>query len=155
MSETPTHSPPVRRRGRWWRPLLLVVVAFVCGAVVGGGLTARFILNRFIEGFQQPAVVADRIVGRMDTFLDLDDEQQAAVRNILDTQVDEIVAIRNDTIPEVLAVLRAGRDEVAEVLTPEQRELWLQRWGNVAAVLVPQDFRDEMRAIETPPAPSD
>jgi len=153
MSETAAHNPPVRRRGRWWRPLLFVVVAFVCGAVVGGGLTARFLLHRFIEGFQQPAIVAERIAGRMDTFLDLDDTQQVAVRNILDAQVEEIIAIRNESIPEVLAVLRAGRDEVSEVLTPEQRKLWLQRWGNVASVLVPQDFRDELRRIETPPTP--
>ena len=139
MSEVPPAQPhALPRPGRASaRQILFAFVMLVCGALIGGAGTARFLWGRLVEGMQHPEKVPALVAKRMDQRLGLEDAQHAQVLDILTKTQERLVDIRRETYPRVAVVLDETREAVAAVLTPAQAEEWKQAFENIRGKLLP------------------
>lgn len=133
MSETETEpisaTTPRRRIPVYVQSFLFLL----CGLIIGSGLTAVFIRGALQQMVQNPELLPERILQRMDLSLDLDDEQRAAVEEIVERHMAGFREIRQRVRPEIQAELDALRSEVSAELTPEQREEWEARFDALRA----------------------
>ncbi len=134
--DTPTSSR-VRPRRRWGWTLLLGIVIFVSGILVGGGLTFKVITSGLKRSFQDPAVLADLITHRMKKRLDLTEEQAVEVRRIIFEQQKVFQSLRRQVRPQLEAQIEKTRREMAAVLTPEQARKWEKRFDRFLRFWLP------------------
>ena len=124
MAQDQPIAPVTRPRRRWVWTILLALVIFVSGVLVGGGLTFKFITSGFKRSFQDPAVLADRITQRMKKRLKLTDQQAVQFRGIILEQQKAFQSLRKQVRPQLEAQIEKTRQELAAVLTPEQARKW-------------------------------
>jgi hypothetical protein len=137
MSQDKPVSPIVRPRRRWVRPILLALVIFVSGVLVGGGLTFKVVASGFKRFFQDPEVLADHITYRMKRQLHLTEEQSVQVRRIILEQQKAFQSLRKKVWPELEAQIEKTRRELAAVLTPEQSRKWEKRFNHFLKFWLP------------------
>jgi len=131
MSEsdlTPT-APPRRRIPVYVQSFLFLL----CGLVIGSGATVLLIRGAVQRMVEHPDLLPERVLQRMDSQLDLDDGQRAAIEAIVAERVAAFRAIRARVRPEIQAEFDSLREEVSEVLTPEQRKEWEARFDAIRA----------------------
>ena len=137
MAQDQPVAPVIRPRRRWVWPVLLALVIFVSGVLVGGGLTFKIITSGFKRSFQDPEVSAERITNRMKRRLDLTDEQFVQVRRIILEQQKAFQSMRKQVRPQLEAQIEKTRQELAAVLTPEQARKWEKRFGHFLKFWLP------------------
>ena len=128
MAQDQPVAPVIRPRRRWVGPVLLALVIFVSGVLVGGGLTFKIITSGLKRSFQDPEVSAERITNRMKKRLDLTDEQVVQVRRIILEQQKAFQSMRKQVRPQIEAQIEKTRRELAAVLTPDQTRKWEKRF---------------------------
>ena len=111
MAQDQPVAPVIRPRRRWVWPVLLALVIFVSGVLVGGGLTFKIITSGFKRSFQDPEVSAERITNRMKKRLDLTDEQVVQVRRIILEQQKAFQSMRKQVRPQLEAQIEKTRRE--------------------------------------------
>ena len=118
MSESEPVTPP-RRSNAKWLAALVVVVAFVSGVLVGIA-ASHFMMRR---GHRQhiPKRAAHFMAERLDRRLDLTDEQEKKIEAIIARRHERMEQIWGSVHPRVRAEIDATNNEIAAVLTPEQR----------------------------------
>ena len=131
-------TPPVvrPRRRRIWS-ILLALVIFISGVLVGGGLSFKLVTGGFKRYFQDPAVSAERITQRMKRQLDLTEEQAVQVRRIIFEQQNSFQSLRKQIRPQLDAQIEKTRRELAAVLTPEQARKWEKRFDRFMKFWLP------------------
>jgi len=130
-------TPVVRpRRRRIWS-ILLALVIFISGVLVGGGLSFKLVTGGFKRYFQDPAVSAERITQRMKRQLDLTEEQAVQVRRIIFEQQKAFQSLRKQVRPQLDAQIEKTRRELAAVLTPEQARKWEKRFDRFMKFWLP------------------
>ena len=99
-----------------------VALAFLSGAVLVGGLLG-FTADRVVFGDQLCERKHDqgRLRDRLHTDLGLDVTQKAAVDSLLDARDVRVRAVFDPIRPKVDSLYLEARDEIRQVLTPEQR----------------------------------
>lgn len=137
MAQDQPVAPVIRPRRRWVWPVLLALVVFVSGVLVGGGLTFKIITSGFKRSFQDPEVSAERITNRMKRRLDLTDEQCVQVRRIILERQKAFQTMRKQVRPQLEAQIEKTRQELAAVLTPEQARKWEKRFGHFLKFWLP------------------
>ena len=137
MAQDQPVAPVIRPRRRWVWPVLLALVIFVSGVVVGGGLTFKIITSGFKRSFQDPEVSAERITNRMKRRLDLTDEQFVQVRRIILERQKAFQSMRKQVRPQLEAQIEKTRQELAAVLSPEQARKWEKRFGQFLKFWLP------------------
>jgi Spy/CpxP family protein refolding chaperone len=118
-----------------WRQVLLGLLILVCGIAIGAGGTV-VLAKRVLLGPQRkpPQQVGRALMQRLSGSLNLTPQQETQVREIMKRHFDRTAEIRAEARGEMEQELAAMRDEVAQVLTPEQQAKWqahyqrLQRW---------------------------
>ena len=128
MAQDQPVAPVIRPRRRWVWPVLLAIVIFVSGVLVGGGLTFKIITSGFKRAFQDPEVSAERITNRMKKRLDLTEEQVVQVRRIILERQKAFQSMRKQVRPQLEAQIEKTRRELAAVLSPEQARKWEKRF---------------------------
>lgn len=119
--------PPVSRHLRL-RSMILGIVIFACGAVVGGVIAAAVMdrdapwKTRGRERFPQ------RIAEKMQAEYGLTDEQKVAVLKVLEEHVKKLADIRAEVQPRVDAEHEALRVGIEAVLTPDQAAAWRKEY---------------------------
>lgn len=112
------------------RALAAVVLFFVA---VAGGLTAlavdRFVRDHDEQGFPpsglRVGLLRERERGFRHHFareLGLDTAQEARVDSLMDRQLREIRAVRDQVRPRLDSIIAQTRQEIDAILTPEQRQ---------------------------------
>jgi Spy/CpxP family protein refolding chaperone len=105
------------------KAILSVLLVFVFGAASGALITHVIHQTRF-ESFardgRQPR--EDILVKRLSGKLDLDSQQQEKVRTIIRETQLAMHQIRQQSRPQIEAVLAGGQQRISALLTPEQRE---------------------------------
>jgi len=137
MAQDQPVAPVIRPRRRWVWPVLLGLVIFVSGVLVGGGLTFKIITSGFKRSFQDPEVSAERITNRMKRRLDLTDEQVVQVRRIILERQKAFQSMRKQVRPQLEAQIDKTRQELAAVLSPEQARKWEKRFGHFLKFWLP------------------
>jgi len=134
--EKPTAPLTKPHRRRLWT-ILLALAIFVCGILVGGGLTFKVITSGYKRSFQDPAVLAEQITHRMKRRLDLTDDQAIQVRRIILEQQKALQALRKELRPRLDGQIEKTRQELTAVLTPEQARKWEKRFGHIQRFWLP------------------
>lgn len=137
-------------RRRWLRTALLATAIFVCGALVGGGLTFKIIASGYKRSFQEPTVLAEEITHRMKRRLDLTDDQVQQVRKIILEQQMAFQSLRREFRPRLDDQIEKNRRELAAVLTPEQARKWEKRFAHIQRFWLPPLPGDSRRFSPSP-----
>jgi len=135
------------RRRRLWT-ILLALAIFSCGVLVGGGLTFKVITVGYKRSFQEPEVLAEKIIHRMERRLDLNSDQVKQVRGIILEQQKAFQALRKEFRPRLDSQIEKTRRELAAVLTPEQARKWEKTFARIQRFWLPplpEDPRDLLR----------
>jgi hypothetical protein len=150
--EKPVEQLAKPRRRRWLRTVLLATAIFICGALVGGGLTFKVIASGYKRSFQDPAVLAEEITQRMKRRLHLTDAQVQQVGKIILEQQMAFQSLRKEFRPRLDDQIEKTRRELAAVLSPEQARKWEKRFAHIQRFWLPPlpgDSRD------FPPSPKE
>jgi periplasmic protein CpxP/Spy len=117
---TPVTTPtPPRRTNAKWIAALVVIVAFATGILVG--IAASHLMMRRGHRPHIPGRAAHFMVERLDRRLDLTDEQEKKIEEIIARRHARIEQVWGSVRPRVRAEIDATNDEIAKILTPEQR----------------------------------
>lgn len=120
-SDLPPLTPVRRRR---WLTWLLVAAVFVSGLVIGGAGATIFIIRRVQYAVHHPDEFPARATARLTRRLQLDAEQSAKVRALLDERVEHLREIRRRFAPEFRSELDGFHADVRRVLNPTQQAEW-------------------------------
>jgi hypothetical protein len=129
MSEIPLNVPPPaavvpRRPRRRWVSVLLYLVLFASGIVIGSGVTLIITYKVVHYRLRHPEQFPDRAVARLKKPLDLSNQQAAEVRLIMRSHLVRLQALRRQWQPQLEAELDSLEKDVAAALKPEQAEKW-------------------------------
>jgi hypothetical protein len=144
MAQDQSTAPVIQPRRRWVWTILLALVIFVSGVLVGGGLTFKVITSGLKRSFQDPAVSAERITHRMKKQLDLTDEQAVQVHRIIFEQQKAFQSLRKQVRPQLEAQIEKTRQELAAVLTPEQARKWGKQFRRFMKFWLPPKNGDDL-----------
>jgi hypothetical protein len=122
-------APQLPRR-RWWRDVLLAIVLFGCGFLVGGVVLTHIYISR-APIFQRSGVERERAFSHLRKSLKLDEEQSRKVREIVDKGLDDLREVRHSVKPQVESILERVRTEVSQTLDERQRRIWERRFNLV------------------------
>ncbi|MEI7766604.1 MAG: hypothetical protein WCJ97_04100 [Phycisphaerae bacterium] len=132
--ELPVKPPKPKR----WRGILLVLVIFVSGMVLGSGLTVIVAVHRIRDRMHHPEKLPQEIAGRLERRLSLSPDQTTQVRAILTARQQHLMAIRQRVQPEVVGELDQAYSEIAAVLNENQRPRWETMYHELKAEWVPR-----------------
>jgi hypothetical protein len=135
-SESPSRLPAARPRRRWLS-IVLGLVIFASGAVVGGGATVLVAVRQVREMITHPERAPDRIVARLHSKLKLNQEQTKKVEQIVKRRQAALMEIRREVQPQVIEQLDLFEQEVADVLQPDQKQRWHALLANLRTQWVP------------------
>ncbi len=124
-----------RRRRAW--TILLALAIFICGVLVGGGLSFKIVTVGYKRAFQEPEVRAEKIVRRMERRLDLNSDQVKQVREIILEQQRAFQALHKEFRPRLDSQIEKTRRELAKVLTPEQARKWEKTFARIQRFWLP------------------
>jgi hypothetical protein len=114
----PPPAPPHRSSSAKWTAVFLVFIAFGSGILVGffGEHILRTRFSRHI-----PPRAAHFLVNRLDRRLDLTDDQKKKIEAIIARRHARMNQIWDSARPRIEAEIEATNNEIASILTPEQR----------------------------------
>ncbi|MGH9456523.1 MAG: hypothetical protein ACRD2J_02670 [Thermoanaerobaculia bacterium] len=116
-------TPKGRRTRRRLAAAVVLALVFLAGAIAGivGDRIFLVVHERVLPpgGFD---FFARHMVRRLDYRLDLTDAQEAQVRRILETRTERMQGMMASVHGELHGELAAAHEEIAAILTPEQRE---------------------------------
>lgn len=119
MSEIDVSTAPRRRLlTTTLAAVVLVLVTFASGFVAG--IAADRLVLRKRDRI--PPMATTMMARRLDRHLDLTDEQRAKVERILARRHDRMNALWTSIRPQLRREIDSTNDEIAGILTPEQRE---------------------------------
>ncbi len=117
----PADAPARRRR---LKTVLLGLAILFFGMIIGGGITLHIGHVMILHTLNPGDEMAEHIGRRIDRKLDLSADQRSRVDAIVRRRVAAFREILDDAYPRILEQIRLMHDEVARVLTEEQRMEW-------------------------------
>lgn len=136
-------APPERTtmavvpRRRTWLVVVLWLIIFGSGVVVGAGSTLWVVRNRVLYGIQHPERAPAGLARHLQRMLGLDDAQRAQVEQIFERRQKELQKVRRAFQPEVEAQLDQVEQEVSAVLNDVQRAEWQSRFRELRGRWLP------------------
>jgi hypothetical protein len=135
----PLPAPPRRRR---WLSMLLTLVVFVSGFVLGAGTATLVIRNQVLSAIHHPERSPAWIAAKLRRSFHLSAEQTQQVEEILQARQAALQAIRCEVQPRVVAELDLAEQEIAAVLDQQQRAQWHKAFQQLRETWIPP-LRDE------------
>jgi hypothetical protein len=137
MEPEKSNSPLVKpRRRRLWT-ILIALGIFFCGILAGGGLAFKIISEGYKRSFQDPEVLAEKIIRRMERRLDLSSEQVKKAREVILEQQRALQALRKEFRPRLDSQIEKTRRELAGILTAEQARKWEKSFSRIQRFWLP------------------
>lgn len=126
---------PVRRP--FWKPVLLSLVIFASGAIVGTSATLILIRQQIHYRIHHPDEMPGNVASRLQRKLDLSDEQTEQVQAVLTERQQAIQQIRREFQPQLEAELDKLEKQVADLLDDSQSATWHQKFQAMRAEWLP------------------
>lgn len=128
-----TLPPPTRFPSCWaspemkqpWKIIILLLGIFVAGGVTGGLVTLR-IWKEKMGNRPVPEEWAPRHLKRLSDRLALTPAQQEQLRPVVRRNMEQLGRVRNTFVADTQTVVEAMQQEIAQMLTPEQRDKFAQ-----------------------------
>lgn len=124
------------RRRRLWT-ILLALIIFICGVLVGGGLSFKIVTAGYKRAFQEPEFLAEKIIRRMERRLDLNSDQVKQVREIILEQQKAFQSLHKEFRPRLDSQIEKTRRDLSKVLTPEQAQKWEKTFARIQRFWLP------------------
>ena len=121
-------EPAVGGRRAWVKGTLLGVALLVMGGVIGSSLTVMAIKQQADRDRRERPNMPTRLVERLTREMDLSHEQTQQVEVIVSKRAGAIRRLHEEMRPLAQQEMRAMKEEIASILTPEQRAYWDRRW---------------------------
>jgi len=125
LQQTP---PPNPRRAPRWRQALAGTLILLFGVIIGAGLMSRAMWLRDPFTMFDPKTLPDHVARLIDRQLDLDPDQSAKLRALLQRHTAEVEVVRAKIRPEMDILFDQFRAEVESILTPTQAATWNQKY---------------------------
>ena len=104
------------------KPWLLLALMFLAG-FASGVVVTRVAVRHFVRRvIAHPEIIRARIERELDRNLKLDPQQELKVHQILVEAHGRIQSLRAEVQPQWTSIVQEARHEIADILTPEQRE---------------------------------
>src|SRR5690242_14747212 len=100
-----------------FKPWLLLVLVFIAGIGVGA-VGVRLFVHRVMF---HPEIIPQKIEHDLAADLNLSPEQKAQVHQIMEKSQAQFRAMRERFHPEIAKIFKEADDQIASILTPEQR----------------------------------
>lgn len=102
---------------------------FVSGVLLGVAGTVIFVKQRITAARMGGAeYAADRMMGQLESALDLNSAQYTAVEPVILSLQRELLALRAQRIPQARALVEHAVREIEKELKSEQRKILAERW---------------------------
>jgi len=124
------------RRRRVWTVLLALII-FICGVLVGGGVSFKIVTAGYKRAFQEPGFLAEKIIRRMERRLELNSDQVKQVRAIILEQQKAFQTLHKEFRPRLDSQIEKTRRDLAKVLTPEQAQKWEKTFARIQRFWLP------------------
>ncbi len=126
---------PIRRP--IWKPVLLSLVIFASGAIVGTCSTLMLIRNQVHYRIHHPEEMPGNVASRLQRKLDLSDVQTEQVLTVLTERQQAIQQIRRDFQPKLEAELDQLEKQIGDLLDDSQSTTWRQKFQAMRAEWLP------------------
>lgn len=124
LKECSVNTPSQTLKKKSWKSVLLGLVILFCGMVIGAGITFHAGHVMMFHAISPDGEMAERITKRIDSAIDLTDEQRSQVEKIVAHRVSAFKNILIDIYPRIKEQFKFLHDEVAPILTEEQKLKW-------------------------------
>lgn len=128
-------------RRRWLRlsiHLFLVLLIFISGMIIGGSLALHRMHDRMHNFERDRGHIVQRIHHRITNKYQLDEEQSAQAKQIIENHIDAVIALRQEIRPRLETQLQEFEDEMAELMDESQREEWRRNVRHFGKRLFPR-----------------
>jgi hypothetical protein len=136
MPNNPT--PPRRVKRRIWHVVILCLVVFACGMVVGGGLTVMAIAKQARHRVEHPELRTERALRHIARKLDLADTQTEKLRPVLDAAMDRFDAIHREVSPRLEAEMDRLATDIATALPADKADQWREHFNHLRSEWIPK-----------------
>ena len=116
--------PRIRQAQPWWIQLIVLLVVFVAGGVVGGMIAMKSVHSRMAYLRKNPDALPTIVVPRLQHILALTEEQSAQVREIMSRRHPRIIEHSHQGIEGMHSEFDAMEEEIAAVLDEDQASKW-------------------------------
>ncbi len=104
------------------KPWLLIILVFVAG-FAGGVVVTRGVIRHFVrQAVNDPNFMRNVIERRLTVKLRLNHDQRAKVHDVLVNTQHDLKSLREEFQPRFLGIMGQTQSEIADILTPEQKE---------------------------------
>lgn len=104
------------------KSIFALVAVFLAGLLIGVVGTRMAIRQTVRTALNQPDRIWARFERRLASDLDLTPEQRVKAEEIFATARQDLVKLRSEVRPRYRQILEKAQDDLAVLLTPEQRE---------------------------------
>lgn len=112
---------PTTSRRPLWRTLLLAALIFIAGGLTGGAATVIVVARRIHTIVQSPESLPDRLTYRLTRHLGLTEDEQSRVHATLVKHQINLMAMRREMQPKVMAELDQIRIDIGAEIDPARR----------------------------------
>ena len=144
MSDTDKHDnlaiDYVQKLHRW-RMAFFGVVILLAGIVIGGASMMILVPHRLIKPPPGPEFESFRMIPPLQRDLGLTPEQADKIKPIMDKHIDKLNQIRMNARTEIGDTLKQMNEDIAAILTDEQRQKWQQGLDRLEGELHPGEWR--------------
>jgi len=121
-----TNNPAVSHinKAHCWRMAFFVLIILVAGVVIGGSSMLIFAPKKLIKPPPGPEFNSLIMIPPLRRELGLDPEQAEKIKPILDKHMQKLNTIRIEARSEIGETLKQMNEEIAAILTDEQKQIW-------------------------------
>ncbi len=124
-----------------WRMAFFGVVILLAGIVIGGASMMILVPHKLIKPPPGPEFESLRMMPPLRRDLDLTPEQADKIKPIMDKHIDKLNQIRMNARTEIGETLKQMNEDIAAILTDEQKQKWQQGLDRLEGELHPGDWR--------------
>jgi hypothetical protein len=134
-----TNNPAVSyiNKAHYWRMAFFGLIILVAGVVIGGSSMLIFAPKKLIQPPPGPEFNSLRMIPPLSRDLGLDPEQAEKIKPILDKHMQKLNTIRIEARSEIAETLKQMNEEIAAILTDEQKQTWYHELDRLQRQLRP------------------
>ena len=140
MSQNETTNNPAvshMNKAHNWRMAFFGLIILVAGVVIGGSSMLIFAPEKLIQPPPGPEFSSMRMIPPLSRELGLDPEQAEKIKPILDKHMQKLNTIRIEARSEIGETLKQMNEEIAAILSDEQKQLWHRELDRLQGELRP------------------
>ena len=118
-----------------WKLVFFGLAILLCGMVIGAGITFHAFRVMMSRAISPSSELAGRITKHIDRDLDLTAEQRSQVAKVVAQRVSGFKSILTDAYDRIKEQFQLLHDEVAPILTEEQKSKWEKHYKKMQRVI--------------------